>query len=105
MGGRGGGRRQGGGDGGQRVVLVREEEHLGSGTCVQQRERFTTWGVDQCCGSGMFIPDHDFYPFRIPDPTTALKRRGKTFFDLLFLSFKYHKIVNNFIFEQVKNFL
>ncbi len=45
MGGRGGGRWQGGdGGGGQRVVLVREEEHLGSGTCVQQRER--TW-----CGS------------------------------------------------------
>jgi hypothetical protein len=38
------GRRQGGGGGGQRVVLVGEEEHLGSGTCVQQRDR--TW-----CGS------------------------------------------------------
>jgi hypothetical protein len=23
----------------------------------------------QCCGSGMFIPDPDFCPFRIPDPT------------------------------------
>jgi hypothetical protein len=22
----------------------------------------------QCCGSGMFIPDPDFYSFRIPDP-------------------------------------
>jgi hypothetical protein len=22
----------------------------------------------QCCGSGMFIPDPDFYPSRIPDP-------------------------------------
>jgi hypothetical protein len=32
-------RRQGGGGGGQRVVLVREEEHLGPGTCVQQREQ------------------------------------------------------------------
>ncbi len=21
----------------------------------------------QCCGSGMFIPDRDFYPFRIAD--------------------------------------
>jgi hypothetical protein len=21
----------------------------------------------QCCGSGMFIPDPDFYPYRIPD--------------------------------------
>ncbi len=31
----------------------------------------------QCCGSGMFIPDPDFYPFRIPDPKTATKERGE----------------------------
>ncbi len=24
----------------------------------------------------MFIPDPDFYPFRIPDPKTATKERG-----------------------------
>jgi hypothetical protein len=32
----------------------------------------------QCCGSGMFIPDTDFYPSRIsdPDPKTAIKDRG-----------------------------
>jgi hypothetical protein len=29
----------------------------------------------QCCGSGMFIPDPDFYPSRIPDPKTATKER------------------------------
>ncbi len=29
----------------------------------------------QCCGFGMFIPDHDFYPSRIPDPKTATKER------------------------------
>jgi hypothetical protein len=23
---------------------------------------------DQCCGSGMFIPDPDYYPSRISDP-------------------------------------
>jgi hypothetical protein len=38
----------------------------------------------QCCGSGMFIPDPDFYPSRIPDPgsrisdpKTAKKERGE----------------------------
>jgi hypothetical protein len=31
----------------------------------------------QCYGSGMFIPDPDFYPFRIPDPKTATKERGE----------------------------
>jgi hypothetical protein len=31
----------------------------------------------QCCGSGMFIPDPDFYSFRIPDPKTATKERGE----------------------------
>jgi hypothetical protein len=30
----------------------------------------------QCCGSGMFIPDPDFYPFWIPDPKTATKEWG-----------------------------
>jgi hypothetical protein len=38
----------------------------------------------QCCGYGMFIPDPDFYPSRIPglgsripDPKTATKDRGE----------------------------
>jgi len=44
----------------------------------------------QCCGSGMFIPDPDFYSFRIPDPKTA----NTTFF----CSHKFHKIENYFIF-------
>jgi hypothetical protein len=30
-----------------------------------------------CCGSGMFIPDPDFYSSRIPDPKTATKERGE----------------------------
>jgi hypothetical protein len=39
----------------------------------------------QCCGSGMFIPDPDFYPSRIPDPKTATKERsGKIFFSYLY---------------------
>ncbi len=31
----------------------------------------------QCCESGMFISDPDFYPSRIPDPKTAIKERGE----------------------------
>jgi hypothetical protein len=34
----------------------------------------------QCCESGMFIPDPDFYPSRIPDPKTAQKRGMKKIF-------------------------
>ncbi len=50
------------------------------------------------------FPDPDFYPSRIPDPTTALKEEGKNFFccSTIFCSHKDHKIVNNFIFERVK---
>jgi hypothetical protein len=52
---------------------------------------------NQCCGSGMFIPDPDFHPSRIPDPTTPPKEG-----EIIFWS--YHKIVDNFIFEQIKKF-
>jgi hypothetical protein len=31
-------------------------------SCVALKRRLM-----QCCGSGIFIPDPDFYPFRIPD--------------------------------------
>jgi hypothetical protein len=56
------------------------------------------------------IPDADFCPSRIPDPgsripdlITAPKEDGEKFFcPTIFCSHKYHKIVNNFIFEQVK---
>jgi hypothetical protein len=52
------------------------------------------------------IPDPDFYPFRIPDQTTAPKEKGEKFIlPYHFCSHKYHKIVNNFIFEQVKKFV
>jgi hypothetical protein len=59
----------------------------------------------------MLIPDPDFYPFRIPnlrsqilDPTTGPKEVGEKFFlcPTSFCNHKYHKIVNYFIFEQVK---
>jgi hypothetical protein len=67
----------------------------------------------------MFIPDPnpDFYPsrisepetrisdpeIRIPDPTAEPKEEGENFFcPSSFCSHKCHKILNNFIFVQVK---
>jgi hypothetical protein len=58
--------------------------------------------VDPGCLSR--IPDPDFYPSRIRDPTTAPKEEGKIFFPTIFVATNIIKIVNNFIFEQVKNF-
>ncbi len=50
----------------------------------------------------MFIPDPDFYPSQIPDPTTATKERGENKFVCIpFCSLKFHKIVNYFIFEML----
>jgi hypothetical protein len=55
----------------------------------------------QCCGSRMLISDPDFYSSLIPDPTTAPREEGENFLcPSIFCSHKYHKIVNNFIFEQ-----
>ncbi len=48
----------------------------------------------------MFIPDPDFYPSRIQQQEQ--KKSGKFFCPTIFCSHKYHKSVNNFIFEQVK---
>ncbi len=51
------------------------------------------------------IPDPDFYPSKIPDPTKAPKEEGEILLcPTIFCSDKYNKIVNNF-FEQVKIFL
>jgi hypothetical protein len=59
----------------------------------------------------MFIPDPDFYPFRIPDlrsripdPKTATKERGekKISWQTFFCSHKFHKIENYFIFQMLK---
>jgi hypothetical protein len=47
----------------------------------------------------MFIPDPDFYSSRIKQQH---QKRGKFFCPTIFCSRKYHKIVNNFMFEQVK---
>jgi hypothetical protein len=57
-----------------------------------------TSGSLQCCGSGMFIPDPDFYPSRIK----TKERGGKNLLSYLFCSHKYHKIENYFIFELMK---
>jgi hypothetical protein len=53
------------------------------------------------------IPDPDFYPFRIkdlgsriPDPKSATKERGKNICYTFFCSHKFHKIENDFIFEN-----
>jgi hypothetical protein len=40
-------------------------------------------GYVQCCGSGMFILDPDFYPSWIPDPKTATKERGEKKFVII----------------------
>jgi hypothetical protein len=37
------------------------------------RGRGFSFPYRQCGGSGMFIPDPDLYPSRIPDPKTAMK--------------------------------
>jgi hypothetical protein len=58
---------------------------------------------NQCCGSGMFIPDPDFYPSRIPDPKTATKERGEKFFYVIpVLYSQFHKNNNYFSFEVLK---
>jgi hypothetical protein len=46
---------------------------------------FTTKNLlsEQCCESGMFIPDPDFYPSRISDPKTAEKERGENKFVII----------------------
>ena len=60
----------------------------------------------QCCGSGMFIPDPDFYPSRIPDLGSKngnKRERWKKIRCLTFLcSHKFHKIVNYFSFGVLK---
>jgi hypothetical protein len=52
----------------------------------------------QCCGSGMFIPDPDFYPSRISDPESRSqlqqkKEKGEQkMVKLPFLCHKFYKI-------------
>ncbi len=46
----------------------------------------------QCCGSGMFIPDLDFYPSRIPYPKTSTKKRGEKKFVVIFDATNFTKL-------------
>jgi hypothetical protein len=47
--------------------------------------------------------DPDFYPSRIPDPTTTTKEEGEILIVLpFFTSHKLHKIENYFILEQAQ---
>ncbi len=66
----------------------------------------------QCCESGMFIPDPDFYPSRIlifTHPGSRIQKqqqkRGvkKNICQTFFWSHKFHKIVNFFTFEMLQN--
>ncbi len=68
------------------------------------QERLYYYTTIQCCGSGMFIPDPDFYPSRFPDPKTATKERGekKICCHNFLCSHKFHKIENYFSFEVLK---
>jgi hypothetical protein len=53
----------------------------------------------------MFIPDPDFYPFRISDPGSKdsnKERNEKISCYTFFCCHKFHKIVNYFIFEMLK---
>jgi hypothetical protein len=49
-------------------------------TIIIKRKVFASISNYHFCGSGLFIPDPDFYPSRIPDPTTAPKGEGGEIF-------------------------
>jgi hypothetical protein len=52
---------------------------------------------NHCCGSGMFIPDPDFYPFRIPDlgSRNSNKREGSKKFVVnpFFVATNFRKLI------------
>jgi hypothetical protein len=56
--------------------------------------------LNQCCGSGMFIPDPDFYPSRIPDPKTATKEKSEKKF--VVIPFLVATNFTKFIFAMLK---
>ncbi len=72
---------------------------------LDQFTLFDSYG--QCCGSGMIIPDPDFYLSRIPDLGSRiriqLQKRGvkKICCHTFFYSHKFNKIVNNFMYEML----
>jgi hypothetical protein len=62
----------------------------------------------QCCGSGMFIPDPDFYPSWIPDLGSRIQKHQqkrwvkKICYHTFFFSHKFHKIESYFAFKMLK---
>jgi hypothetical protein len=58
---------------------------------------------EQCCGSGMFIPDPGSLFLPIPDLAKIATKRGvkKNSCHTFFYSHKFNKIVNYFIFEML----
>ncbi len=55
----------------------------------------------QCCGSGMFIPDPDFYPSRISKNSNK-REGGKNCCYTFLCSHKFHKIAHYFSFDVLK---
>ncbi len=52
------------------TVILRFFDDLGLVSHASPSEE-SKYPYEQCCGSGMFIPDPDFYPSWITDPKTA----------------------------------
>jgi hypothetical protein len=58
-------------------ILIKVLAPTGSGsTTLVARTEVKMSHYNQCCGSGMFIPDPDFYPSRIPDPRSRIPDPG-----------------------------
>jgi hypothetical protein len=57
--------------------------------------------IYQYCGSGLFITYHDFYPSRIPDPTTAKREKKKNVLQF-FAAINITKLKVILVFELVK---
>jgi hypothetical protein len=76
----------------------------GSGSALKNLSILTQKIVSkhQYCGSGMFIPDPDFYPSRTPDPKTATEERSekKICCHTFLCSHKFDIIENYFCFAE-----
>jgi hypothetical protein len=42
---------------------------------LKRKKKNKIWSKMQCCGSGMFIPDPDFYPSRIADLGSRIQKQ------------------------------
>jgi hypothetical protein len=59
------------------VICYRQGRGGHAVECINGELSSTVLFAVQCCGSGKFIPDPDFYPSRIPDPKTVTNERGE----------------------------